>query len=154
MRAPHGGIFVLFAVHNILGFLIALVLGVVVGSGRVIALKTHRPAADTETSPPSDHRLRPSRSTNQKENACPRKTVAVGSAVGLHARPAAIIAEAAGELDSEVTIGVPGDDPVDASSALLIMTLGAGKGATVEVSGDDQAAVDTIAALVEQDLDA
>ena len=47
----------------------------------------------------------------------PTRTVTVGSAVGLHARPAAIIAEAAGELDSEVTIGVPGDDPVDAPVA-------------------------------------
>ena len=64
----------------------------------------------------------------------PTKSVVVGSAVGLHARPAAIISEAAGELDSEVTIAVPGDEPVDASSALLIMTLGAGRGATVEVS--------------------
>jgi phosphocarrier protein len=84
----------------------------------------------------------------------PSKTVKVGSSVGLHARPAAIISEAAGELDSEVLIGVPGGDPVDASSALMIMTLGAGKGATVEVSGDDAADVDAIAALVEQDLDA
>jgi phosphocarrier protein len=84
----------------------------------------------------------------------PTKSVVVGSAVGLHARPAAIISEAAGELDSEVTIGVPGGDAVDASSALLIMTLGAGKGATVEVSGDEEADVATIAALVEQDLDA
>jgi len=81
-------------------------------------------------------------------------TVTVGSAVGLHARPAAIISEAAGELDSEVLIGLPGNDPVDASSSLLIMTLGAGKGATVEVSGADQAAVEKIAALVTQDLDA
>jgi len=47
------------------------------------------------------------------------------------------------DLDSDVLIG-----------ALLIMTLGAGNGDTVEVSGDDQAAVDAIAALVEQDLDA
>jgi phosphocarrier protein HPr len=84
----------------------------------------------------------------------PTKTVVVGSAVGLHARPAAIISEAAGELDSEVLIGVPGGDPVDASSALLIMTLGAGKGATVEVSGDVESDVDSIVALVEQDLDA
>jgi phosphocarrier protein HPr len=84
----------------------------------------------------------------------PTKSAVVGSAVGLHARPAALIAEAAGELDSEVLIGVPGGDPVDASSALLIMTLGAGKGDTVEVSGDDQADVDAIAALVERDLDA
>ena len=81
-------------------------------------------------------------------------TVTVGSAVGLHARPAAIISEAAGELDSEVLIGLPGNDPVDASSSLLIMTLGAGKGATVEVSGSDRAAVEKIAALVTQDLDA
>ena len=28
LRAPHGGIFVLFAVDNVLGFLIALVAGV------------------------------------------------------------------------------------------------------------------------------
>ncbi|MGZ4446488.1 MAG: HPr family phosphocarrier protein [Nocardioides sp.] len=84
----------------------------------------------------------------------PTKSVVVGSAVGLHARPAAIISEAAGDLDSEVTIGLPGDEAVDASSALLIMTLGAGHGDTVEVSGEDQAAVDAIAALVEQDLDA
>ena len=81
-------------------------------------------------------------------------TVTVGSAVGLHARPAAIIAETAGTLGSEVTIGMPGGNAVDASSSLLIMTLGAGKGATVEVSGEDQAAVEKIAALVAQDLDA
>ena len=84
----------------------------------------------------------------------PTKSVVVGSAVGLHARPAAIISEAAGDLDHEVLIGIPGDEPVDASSALLIMTLGAGNGVTVEVSSDDQAALDAIAALVEQDLDA
>ena len=34
----------------------------------------------------------------------PSKSVVVGSAVGLHARPAAIIAEKAGELGSDVTI--------------------------------------------------
>lgn len=84
----------------------------------------------------------------------PTKSVTVGSAVGLHARPAAVISEAAGELDTEVTLAVPGGEPVDASSALLIMTLGAQKGHTVEITSDDQAAVDKIAALVEQDLDA
>jgi phosphocarrier protein len=84
----------------------------------------------------------------------PTRSVVVGSAVGLHARPAAIISEAAGELDSVVLIGKPGGQPVDASSALLIMTLGAGKGETVEVAGDDEADVDVIASLVEKDLDA
>lgn len=84
----------------------------------------------------------------------PSKSVVVGSAVGLHARPAAIIAEAAGDLDSEVTLAVAGGDPIDASSALMIMTLGAAKGDSVEVAGDSEADVETIAALVEKDLDA
>jgi phosphocarrier protein HPr len=79
----------------------------------------------------------------------PVKSVAVGSSVGLHARPAAIIAEAAGGLGSAVTI-----NGVDASSSLMLMTLGAKCGDTVEVAGDDAAAVDTVAALVVQDLDA
>jgi len=47
------------------------------------------------------------------------KSVVVGSSVGLHARPAAIIAEAAGSLGGTVTI-----NGVDASSSLMIMTLG------------------------------
>ena len=84
----------------------------------------------------------------------PSKTVTVGSTVGLHARPAAAIAEAAADLDSEVTLTKAGEEPVDASSSLLIMTLGAGHGDTIEVSGEDQAAVDAIAALVEKNLDA
>jgi fructose PTS system EIIBC or EIIC component len=40
LRAPHGGIFVLFAVGNILGFLIALVAGVLVACACVVSLKT------------------------------------------------------------------------------------------------------------------
>ena len=84
----------------------------------------------------------------------PTKTVNVGSSVGLHARPAALIAEAAEGLGSAVTLSMADGDPVDASSALLIMTLGAGKGDSVEVSGDNQDDVDAIAALVEKDLDA
>lgn len=47
LRAPHGGIFVLFAVHNILGFLIALVAGVLVAAATVIALKS-RSRADVD----------------------------------------------------------------------------------------------------------
>lgn len=84
----------------------------------------------------------------------PSKTVTVGSSVGLHARPAALISEAAAELDAEVTLATPGGEPVDAGSALLIMTLGASCGDQVEVSSEDQAALEKIAAMVEQDLDA
>ena len=40
LRAPHGGIFVLFAVGNIAGFLISLVAGTLVSAGLVVALKS------------------------------------------------------------------------------------------------------------------
>lgn len=79
----------------------------------------------------------------------PSKSVVVGSSVGLHARPAALIADAAGQLDASVTI-----NGMDASSALMLMTLGAKCGDSVEVASDDEAALDAIAAMVEKDLDA
>ncbi|GGU33234.1 HPr family phosphocarrier protein [Nocardioides albus] len=82
------------------------------------------------------------------------QTVTVGSAVGLHARPAAIISEKVDELGAEITLAVPGGEPVDAASSLLIMTLGAANGDKVEVTGPDQAAVEAVASLVAQDLDA
>ena len=87
----------------------------------------------------------------------PSKKVIVGSAVGLHARPAAIISEAAGEYDDEILIGLvadPDEEPADASSSLLIMALGAEKGTEVELSSDNAEAVEKIAGLIEQDLDA
>lgn len=84
----------------------------------------------------------------------PSQKVVVGSAVGLHARPAGIIAEKAEGLDADVTLAVDGGEPVDAASALLIMTLGAEKGTEVTVESDSQSAVDAIAALVAEDLDA
>lgn len=82
------------------------------------------------------------------------KTVKVGSSVGLHARPAAIIAQAATEASSPVTLATPGGDPVDAGSALLIMTLGAKCGDEVTVESDDDATMESIADLVGKDLDA
>ena len=84
----------------------------------------------------------------------PEKTVTVGSSIGLHARPAAIIAEAVVNAGVDVTLAVGGGEPVDAGSALMIMTLGAGNGAQVTVASEDAAALATIADLVTQDLDA
>jgi phosphocarrier protein HPr len=82
------------------------------------------------------------------------KTVLVGSAIGLHARPAAIISEAVVKAGVPVTLTLEGGEPVDAGSALMIMTLGAGNGATVTVASDDEATCKAIAQLVQQDLDA
>ena len=84
----------------------------------------------------------------------PSQTVTVGSRVGLHARPAALIAEAVGKAGVPVTLATPGGVPVDAGSPLMIMTLGAKKGAEVVVSSDDEAVLGQIADLVEADLDA
>ncbi|HEU5035862.1 MAG TPA: fructose-specific PTS transporter subunit EIIC [Nocardioides sp.] len=49
VRAPHGGIFVLFAVHNIAGYFIALIAGVAVGAAAVVVLKSIGPK-DIESS--------------------------------------------------------------------------------------------------------
>jgi len=40
VRAPHGGIFVIFAVHNIPGYLVSLAAGVIVGAIAVVIAKT------------------------------------------------------------------------------------------------------------------
>jgi phosphocarrier protein len=84
----------------------------------------------------------------------PSQTVTVGSRVGLHARPAALIAEAVGKAGVPVTLSTPGGVSVDAASALMIMTLGAKRGAEVVVSSEDQTVLERIAAMVAEDLDA
>ena len=84
----------------------------------------------------------------------PSQTVTVGSRIGLHARPAALIAEAVGKAGVPVTLATPGGMPVDAGSPLMIMTLGAKQGTEVVVSSDDEAVLTRIADMVATDLDA
>lgn len=84
----------------------------------------------------------------------PSTTVTVGSAIGLHARPAAIIAEAVVNAGVPVTLAMDNGEPVDAGSALMIMTLGAANGAQVTVASEDAATLAVVADLVAQDLDA
>ncbi|MEE1621601.1 HPr family phosphocarrier protein [Zafaria sp. Z1313] len=84
----------------------------------------------------------------------------IASRVGLHARPAAIFAEAAAEQPVEVTIaleGEPVEDALDASSILSLMGLGAEHGARVvlRAEGDGaDAALDALVAILETDHDA
>ncbi|AIG64011.1 serine kinase [Corynebacterium atypicum] len=86
------------------------------------------------------------------------KTVTVGSAVGLHARPASIVADAAGEYDEDIFLTLVGaeddEEETDAASSLMIMALGAEKGDQVTVTSENAEAVEAIAALIERDLDA
>jgi phosphocarrier protein HPr len=90
----------------------------------------------------------------------PERKATIASRVGLHARPAAIFAEAAGESPVEVTIaldGSPDDDFMDASSILSLMSLGAEHGAVValraEGEGADEA-LDSLVSILETDHDA
>jgi phosphocarrier protein HPr len=84
----------------------------------------------------------------------PTRTVVIGSPEGLHARPAQIVVRAAAAAAAPVHIGRPGEPIVSAASLLSLMTLGVKGGDEVEVSGAMQADVDTIAELLERDLDA
>ena len=80
------------------------------------------------------------------------RTATIASRVGLHARPAAIFAEAAGNLPLEVTIaveGTPDSESVDASSMLSVMGLGATHGTTVVLRAEGAGAGDALEALVE-----
>ncbi len=74
------------------------------------------------------------------------RTVTVGSPNGLHARPAAIFANAAGEYDIDITI-TKGEESADAASLLEVMTLGAEFGDEVTLSADDDSAGDILDAL-------
>jgi phosphocarrier protein HPr len=86
----------------------------------------------------------------------PTRTVIVASSVGLHARPAALLASAVNDSGLDVTVGLPGGGPVDAGSILEVMTLGAAHGDTVTLSADGDGADDVLDSLVQllsRDLD-
>ena len=67
------------------------------------------------------------------------RTVAIGSSVGLHARPASVLAEAVDDSGVDVTIAFDGEE-ADAASLLEIMTLGAKHGDVVTLSTEDDSA--------------
>ncbi len=85
------------------------------------------------------------------------RQVAIGSSVGLHARPASMFVQAATATGVPVTIAKEGGNPVDARSILGVMALGAKNGdvVTLTAEGDGaDAALDSLVALLERDLDA
>lgn len=79
------------------------------------------------------------------------RNATIASTVGLHARPAAIFAEAAGDLDAEVTIaraGEAAEEAVDADSMLALMSLGIEHGEVVVLRTEDDSAGESLDALV------
>ncbi len=85
------------------------------------------------------------------------RTVAVASRVGLHARPAMIFTQAVAAAGIPVTIAAEGGLAVDASSILLVMSLGVPCGAKVTLAADGPRSDEVLDGLVEllsRDLDA
>ena len=85
------------------------------------------------------------------------RTVTIASSVGLHARPASLFVQAAGESGLDIEIGRPREEAVDATSILGVMALGAKHGEevvlTAEGEGADEA-LDALVTLLSRDLDA
>jgi phosphocarrier protein len=84
------------------------------------------------------------------------RRVTVASKVGLHARPAALLAKAAADQPVAVTIRKDGGEAVDAASVLGLMTLGAMHGDEVVLSAEGDgadAALDAVAELIATDHD-
>lgn len=87
----------------------------------------------------------------------PERRATIASRVGLHARPAALFAKAAGAAPVRVTIRKEGKSPVNAASVLSLMALGAEYGDEVVLSAEGdgaEAALDELGAMLERDLDA
>lgn len=89
----------------------------------------------------------------------PERTVTIASAVGLHARPAALFVQAAAAQPVRVSIRKDGTDhtaAIAADSIMSVMSLGARHGDDVVLSADGdgaEAALDHLVGLLATDLD-
>lgn len=84
------------------------------------------------------------------------RTATIGSATGLHARPAALFVKAVARSGHTVRIDAEGKS-ANAASLLALMSIGVGKGDEVvlEVTGaEEERVADELAALLTSDLDA
>lgn len=85
------------------------------------------------------------------------RTVRIGSANGLHARPAKLFAQAAKEAGAPVTVAKGSGAPVNAASILSVISLGAEYGDYVTLTAEGESAervLDTLTELLTTDHDA
>jgi phosphocarrier protein len=85
------------------------------------------------------------------------RTVRIGSAHGLHARPAKLFVQAAKDSGLPVTIAKDSGAPVNATSILGVIALGINQGdyVTVTADGDNaESVLDDLADLLSTDHDA
>lgn len=82
------------------------------------------------------------------------RRVTVQTEVGLHARPAALFVQAATRVPTDVTVGRPDADPVNAKSILSVLGLDVRHGEEIVIAAegeDADSALDTLAAMVTAD---
>jgi len=85
------------------------------------------------------------------------RTVRIGSAHGLHARPAKLFAQAAKDAGIPITVSKGAGSPVNAASILGVIALGVEQGDYVTLIADGEGAeavLDTLAELLTTDHDA
>src|SRR5690606_31989987 len=120
-------------------------------------LASHGLSTPPEPSPTSRPRPAAAGPPDRKAYTMAERTVTIASASGLHARPAGIFAQAAAQQPATVTIEKAGGSAVQASSMLMLITLGAGHGDEVTLRAEGEGAeesVNALADLLEKDLDA
>ena len=87
----------------------------------------------------------------------PSRTVTISNRLGLHARPAMMLAECAAGFSSGITIRrEDGGDDVDAKSIMQLLMLAGTNGTRLEVTAegkDAEDALDAIASLVRSGFD-
>jgi phosphocarrier protein HPr len=87
----------------------------------------------------------------------PTREVVVGSRIGLHGRPAAIVVKTAQAQTVTVRLSVPDKPSIDARSIIAVLSLGAkgGDAVTIEAEGEGaDAALEAMAQVLTKDLDA
>lgn len=88
----------------------------------------------------------------------PSRTVTISNRLGLHARPAMMLAECASGFECAVTIrrSDSDDDPVDGKSIMQLLMLAGTCGTALEINaegGDADKALNALASLVESGFD-
>lgn len=88
---------------------------------------------------------------NTIRNTAPNEyeaTVVIMNELGMHARPAALVAQTAQQYAAEILL-ITENRQVDAKSILDILSLAAGKGTTITVRGKGNDAMDCIKSITD-----
>ena len=78
-------------------------------------------------------------------------TVKIPNRLGMHARPATMFAEIAGQFEAEITVAHGDHDPVDGKSIMQLMMLAATQGTALVIlatGGDADVAIEALHLLV------